>query len=271
MESGKYILVTNDPIIQKQASKFGVRAKLLGQLETILAKAGIKSTVEPIGAPFSNGINGHVDEDELSDDEDRVVFDPSKRPGSSRGLPPRPTNANVIDPDHFGRDYKIPAAKPPAGPLQANNTGFPRGRGHFGNRRGRGPPLQPSPAPNRFNASQGSQRGRGTAASPVRGVGFLPRAKGYMQPVSRGGAQNFPGRGVPNGIAPGARGGNPGFRGRGAQNLPFAPRGAGFNQSRNQFVQKPIDPDSYVRPSPFGRGRGRGAAMHRLWEPTSTG
>ncbi|KAL9050867.1 MAG: hypothetical protein Q9162_006376 [Coniocarpon cinnabarinum] len=275
-ESGKYILVTNDPIIQRQASKFGVRAKLLGQLENILAKDGVKPVRNNIVPPMSNGLDGQVEEDDIDDDEDRVVFDPSKRPGSSRGVPAQSNKnvtpvTNVIDPDHFGRSDTVPEVQPNLQPHPANNATLRGGRGGFGNRRGRpSPPRQTAPA-NHLNATSGPQRGRGASVSPARGGSFNGRGGAYVQPFPRGATQNMTPRGMPNGFSQSARGNNPGFRGRGGQNLAYTPRGAGFNQGRSQFVPKPIDPDSFARPSPFGRGRGRGGATHRLWEPTNTG
>ena len=279
-ETEKYILVTNDPIIQKQAGKFGVRAKMLTQLSTILAKEGIKPSMN---TPDSNGVftvNGQKkneeeeeEEADISDDEDRVVFDPSKRPGSSRGPKAQnrnsnPQTANVIDPDQFGRNNKTPTTKvdehvPPTSPAPSSR-GHRGGRGNFqGNNRGHFPIARQA---NHFGNSPETQRGRGNHAVNGRGPSHNTRTNGFTPNSPRGGSYHNAGRGIVNGVPTGPRG-NPSFRAR-ANTMPFGPRGG---TSRNQFVQKPIDPDSFTRPSPFGRGRGRGAAMHRLWDPTSNG
>lgn len=209
---GKFILVTNDPIIQKQASKFGVRAKMLSQLQNILGKNpnpalgldGAYSPKENEAAQFPGR--------EASDDEDEVVFDPSQRPGSSRG--PK-LDANVLDPDHFGRSPK-PTARTVNSPRRGN--------------------AEP------FRALNHSPRGRG---------GNSMRANGHTamgQPTGRG--LNGPAAPRGNGFA----------RGRGGNSL---------GRGQKQVYPRPIDPDSYARPSPMGR-RGRGG-YSRLWEPTSSG
>ena len=275
IESGKYILVTNDPIIQKQASKFGVRAKLLAQLENILGKEGVKRVDEGLQAPTMKNFSSHSAEEDISDDEDRVVFDPSKRPTSSRGISGQtvPAISNVIDPDHFGRSEKVPIAKPATPKSIPNTTTIPRdGRGNFANKRGFPAHQHQNQHLGRMNAPNGLHIvGRGATGNPARGAGFHPRGAGYAQSSIRGAVHHTPGRGVPNGAPVGPRGSNTTFRGRGAQSLPFVPRGNSAYSSHNQFIPKPIDPDSFARPSPFGRGRGRGAAMYRLWEPANNG
>lgn len=272
----KYILVTNDPIIQKQASKFGVRVKLLSQLSAILAKEGLKPEMPEEALPTDTIVNGHDVEGEegedISDDEDRVVFDPSKRPGSSRGFPPIKTQqqtANVIDPDHFGRDDKIPAIKSttPTGP--ANNLAQRASRGNFNVNRGNGQAhLSPPRQQTQVVSQPGPQRGRGGNTVNGRGTNLPHRGNARVQTHVRGVGHHGAGRASTN--VPMAPRGNSTFRGR-ANTIPFTPRGGTQNTPRNQFIQKPIDPDSFARPTPFGRGRGRGAAMHRLWEPTSSG
>ena len=184
--SQKYILVTNDPIIQKQASKFGVRAKLLGQLANILAKEGIKpqkaNGLQPAHALSSDWgdsfkdpnqtfdvpdeVRGHHKKEDVkdqSDDEDQVVFDPSKRPGSSRGQANAANKLsrntlNVIDPEHFGRnnDYTKTAGFPIDGTMNA----FPYRNGREGSKNNRGHALAVKQS-FRGTPQSSHQRGRG--------------------------------------------------------------------------------------------------------------
>ena len=271
VSTDKYILVTNDPIIQRQASKFGVRVKMLSQLSNILAKEGVKPSISSKESVTNFTINNHVVEEDLSEEEDRVVFDPKKRPGSSRGArQSQQQHTNIIDPDHFGRDDNVNPAKqqPPNGPIKSHTARG--GRGNYNNTRGNSriynsPPQQQS----HLAASQAIQRGRGGNVINGRGTTSQHRGNPHAQAYIRGTSHMNTGRGTPVGT-PTAPRGNGAFRGRGT-NIQHTPRGNLTGQGRGQFIQKPIDPDSFARPSPFGRGRGRGASTHRLWEPTSSG
>lgn len=185
--TARYILLTDDPVTQKQAQKFGVRAKLLNQLRNIVLKDGRKLDVgKPLpekddieDASLLDAIKS-IDDD--VDDAEEILFKPVPRSVPVRN--PTSTSPNILDPDHFGRS--------PSAGRRGNANG--NGNGHIN-------------APTRSAVGRvplNSTRGRGNAATARQ-----PRPP--------------------------------------------------------QFV-KPIDPDSYVRPSPtLRRGRGGG---RRLWEPT---
>lgn len=209
--SGKYILLTNDRTTQKLAQKFGVRAKLLSQMNTIVSKGaearklnGTAVEADAVRASL-DGSTTALELDELPEDEgdEEIVFDPSLRPGSSRGVP---TSPKVMDPDHFGRRTAGPAVVQPTATAQAN----PMPKSNF---RGRGRGATTGAGPGRANVA--SQRGRG---------------------------QQFP-RGGTRGVT--------GVRG----------------QHSAQQSARPIDPDSYARPSSTRGGRG---ASKRLFDPHNT-
>lgn len=252
-----FILLTNDPIIQKQASKFGVRAKLLSQLHNILVRDSDKLpnglAIDSGSTLVTNGITKFDGQTEDEDDEDEVVFDPLHRPGSSRGSK---ANANVIDPNHFGRSPQ---------------RGIPRGRG-------RGIteiPRLTSPLP---------QDATTPMHDPSPPHGLSPPTRGPAPPVR---SRRFPNSGF-RGHVSSSRGGfgqeGRFFHGPYSRGAPIArspPTGPAASQrgitsgrySRNfrgrhvgSPFQRPIDPDSYARPQPAMR-RGRGVG-HRLWQPT---
>lgn len=208
---GKFILVTNDPIVQKQASKFGVRAKLLSQIQSILGKSVVPAT----GFDGSNSPEASHDTSltmqDMSDDEEEVTFDPSQRPSSSRG--PKP-NSNVLDPDHFGRSPKsgpriTTSAKRgnPEQPRRPNNA--TRGRGH--NSRANG-----------FVANGfGGGRGYNGPVAP-RGNG-APRVRGGMPP-GRAAKPSYPRQIDPDSYARPAPAGR---RGRGGYSKLWEPTSSG--------------------------------------------
>ena len=226
--SAAYILLTDDPIVQKQASKFGVRSKLLSQLANILARDNskygnsVQNTEKSIDAPALTRFDSKLkaDEPESDDEEEKIVFDPKQR---RKHTPPAQQSSKVIDPDHFGRRPKSSHKMSP--PAPAHVTPEPV----------RAPvdvaPIQTSPP-----SSRGRRHG--------------PRQNG------------FNGRGFQNNFQrppwfQGPRGGGKSSRGRG-------PNPATWGQRRQ--VNRPIDPDSYDRPAPMAR-RGR-ANPRKLWEPT---
>lgn len=237
--TGKYILLTNDRITQRQAQKFGVRAKMLGQVSAIVAKT---AATQPV---LANGKeNGRLSMDrpieprEAADEEpdDEIVFNPAQRPGSSRGKPavngqsilPASSNAKILDPDHFGRSPGAkPMTSPKASPVQP----------HFS---GRG---QSSPKPAQRSHFQNQQ-------SPMRGS---PNNRAQPGPNGRGGR----GRG-------GSMRGAPQINGFGRGG--FHPRVGNVNAAQAQQFDQPIDPDSYARP---GSTRGRGNGMRKLWNPNT--
>jgi len=210
--TGKYILLTNDPTTQRQAQKFGVRAKLLSQVRGIVARdnkvmSGSNGNASGVPTPTKTGVEeAAVKPAEGDDDEDEVVFKPAQRPASSNG--PK-VAANVLDPDHFGRSASINV-----------HGDTPIGRGNFRN-------------------------GRGNA--------FIGRGNlhAHMAPIGPA-ANRTPA--APMTI----------------RSLPNSPRGRASSligrQPRFQNNNRPIDPDSYTRPPPMMRGRGRGG-FRRLWEP----
>lgn len=170
----KFILVTNDPVIQKQASKFGVRTKLLSQLQTVLGrKAPIMSSMEMVDLKPSDGWDDPLapanEQGEEDDVDDEVLFHPSPRPKSSPG---DKTTAEVMDPNHFGRSPKLQ----PQGTTSAErgngrgNRSTPRGKntnnrsrgGHRGGSSNASPPIGPS-------GQRGSARGRGNNSVSPRG------------------------------------------------------------------------------------------------------
>lgn len=215
--SGKYVLLTNDRTTQKQAQKFGVRAKLLPQVGTIVAKATPAIITNGNTAAMDRPIEPREAPDE--EPEDEIVFNPAQRPGSSRGrngIPGTPiasANAKVLDPDHFGRS-------PGAGPLVSPTPA----------------PVQPHRQPQHMSPKN-TPRGQHTPQSPRMQYGPGMRGQAGPSPGFRGGR----GRG-------GSMRGSPQMNGRGG----FQPNG---QIPAQQEYAKPIDPDSYARPhSMHGRG-----------------
>lgn len=100
--TARYILLTNDQATQKQAQKFGVRAKLVSQLRNIVLKDGRKLDVgEPLPEETSLESEMLLDDVpimEADDDAEEILFQPVPR------VTQRPNgNPNVLDPNHFGR------------------------------------------------------------------------------------------------------------------------------------------------------------------------
>lgn len=90
--------------MQKLASKFGVRAKLLNQVRNIVQKnmSQLDGTNEvPETKEDDDDVIDAVGDMKAVDerDEDEIVFVPPPR-----GSPQDPHAAPVIDPDHFGRN-----------------------------------------------------------------------------------------------------------------------------------------------------------------------
>lgn len=180
--SGKYILLTNERVTQRQAQKFGVRAKLLTQLSTIVSKT--TPAIVPNGTPAS--VDKPIEPREAADEEDEeeIVFNPAQRPTSSRGrngiLPNgnAPSNAKVLDPDHFGRSPgAAPAVSPKPAPVQPHNHNpmvkpFQRGQ-HTQQSHRR--PFEPA---NRGYPQQGFRGGRARGGS-LRGAPHVSARGGF--------------------------------------------------------------------------------------------
>ena len=163
-----YILLTNDPVIQKQAGKFGVRAKLLNQLRKIVSVdehvVDVKNNKKDESTTdLAEGNIGETQTDDIDDEEEeeKILFDPTQRPKSSSGPPP-----NLIDPDHFGRG---PNPRSPPTSTRFRGSSQP-GRGYRGSPRGRFaaqsrnsfvPSIQYPNGPAIIRGGQGSMRGRG--------------------------------------------------------------------------------------------------------------
>ncbi|KAB8337197.1 hypothetical protein FH972_021499 [Carpinus fangiana] len=137
---GHYILLTDDLATQKQAQKFGIRAKRMSQVSSIVTRNASKrlsagatmiQTSEPEDEEEDEDIGLPPDERPPQEGAgDEVLFDPSKRPQSSRSV-------NVLDPNAFGRQplnspmlVSQSPAQTPRGP--SNST---RGRGSRNQRR----------------------------------------------------------------------------------------------------------------------------------------
>lgn len=117
--TGRYILLTNEPATQKQAQKFGVRAKLLSQVRSIVARDEMRGVVtrdyvEPQESEASDTVVEHRSVTPVEDDEeDEILFKPVQRPTSSRG---NGQATKLWDPDHFGRT-PVPVSSPPTASL----------------------------------------------------------------------------------------------------------------------------------------------------------
>lgn len=249
-----FILLTNDPIKQHIAQRFGIRAKRLEQLrdavgredreyknrmtvykmENDIPRTSSEKSRSGQGSPEPvTSCNGEAQDDvddiaddfaahamlsttngnkeELSDDEDVVVFSPVQR------APSAAANTPVWDPNEFGRTNQARGRGSPLGP---------RGRG------GRGG------IPDR-----GARGGRGGIAE-------------------RGGRGGFAERGARGGHSErGGRGGRGGFLPRGNY---VAPRGHRAPAPARIDPNQPIDPDSFARPAVGGTVIG---GRRKLWEP----
>ncbi|KAI9654149.1 MAG: hypothetical protein M1831_005503 [Alyxoria varia] len=284
--TGPYILVTNDKEVLEQARKFGARAKLLTQLPLIVDH----SHVEPEPNLEEEQENGQ----EESSDEEKIVYDPSQRPGSSRSVPKR--NSNVIDPDSFGRNPDMKPAAPVPQPS--------RGMDDIARQAAVSGAMSTTPlqAYGSANGNRGSAKGRRSGYGPnnPRANGHSPRGRGHQVGTSsatpnpnspsapaRGAYQNgnmngIPGRGRANprhglGHTLSPRSATRGGRGGRGGAIPTGPNGQPHTSSTQNgpYIQR-IDPDSYVRTPPGlggrgGRGgRGRGGTNvngRKLWVP----
>lgn len=186
--NGQFILLTNDQTTQRQAQKFGVRAKMLAQVCAIVAKSTPR--MQP-----TNGAHRPVAIEPLGPDEDfeEVVYKPNPRASPKRSSPR--LAQNVLDPNHFGRN-----------PKQDKSVGL-------------------------FEA-------------PI-----SPRVQSVLPSASAGPAVTR----------------SPNSSSRARSNTPNN-RPLRQPQTPVQHIARPIDPDSYARPSPGGR-RTRGPSRGRLWEP----
>ncbi|KAI9726888.1 MAG: hypothetical protein M1828_000236 [Chrysothrix sp. TS-e1954] len=167
--SSIYILLTDDQVIQRQAGKFGVRAKLLAQLRNIVSRNGknvsedahpVANTANVPALDVSSPKSDVVDDD---DDEEKILFNPAQRPKSSSGPLPRP---DLMDPDHFGRG---PAPRSPSNNVNLRGSpqaprgfrGSPRGRFATQPRNGVPSPIHAPTGPAAVRGAHGSMRGRG--------------------------------------------------------------------------------------------------------------
>lgn len=256
-----FILLTNDPVKQHIAQRFGIRAKRLEQLRDAVGREdreyknrmtvykmendipqtasekgrSDQGSPEPVckdGLLGANGSQDDIDEladdlsdlaklpctngvhDELSDDEDVVVFTPISRTSQVAVKPP------VWDPNEFGRTNQA---------------------------RGRGTPLAP-----RVRGG----RGMGTERGGRGGRGGIAERGGRGGLADRGGRGGFAERG-----ARGGRGGRGGFLPRGNY---VPPRGYRAPAPARLDPNQPIDPDSFARPAVGGTVVG---GRRKLWEP----
>ena len=249
--AGTYVLLTNDSTTQKLAQKFGVRAKMLSQVRTIVAKDGaINTQDEELHGNEEDATQDAAGDDGIIDavgdmravderDEDEVIYVP---PSSSQALQEN-IKTTVIDPNHFGRDTtRITLAAPGVSPPNAAHSTSP---------------PKPS-APSKTAPSQPRARSQPSSPNPAKrtpatNTNRHSNSHAQSRTASRGANANNLG-------AVGS------MRGMGRQTvapmpLPQVPR-----------LVKPIDPDSYARPPPIGArggrgGRGGSAGGRRLWEP----
>jgi len=250
--AGTYVLLTNDPTTQKLAQKFGVRAKMLSQVRTIVAKEGSNTSQEE--DPHGNEEDSTQDaagEDDIIDavgdmravderDEDEVIYVP---PSSSQPLQEN-IKTTVIDPNHFGRDTTrvALAASSLSPPNPSHSTSPPK------------PSMPSKPA-----GSQPRARSQPSSPNPAKRTPAITNRHSNSHAQSRTASRGA----NANNIGVGGGGGS--MRGLGRQTavpvpLPQVPR-----------LVKPIDPDSYARPPPIGARGGRGGrgggGGRRLWEP----
>lgn len=165
-----FILLTNDPAKQTIAQKFGIRAKRLEQLRDAVAREDReyknhltihKLEVEASAAKSSNPTATKAAErpksspatetraDEMSDDEDEVLFKRAPRgPSATTNTSPR-----VFDPNDFARTNQQQSPRGGrGGHAPARGRGAPpfRGRGNFAPRGAYvppGPTFRAPPAP----------------------------------------------------------------------------------------------------------------------------
>lgn len=169
--SGHYILLTNDAVTQKQAQKFGIRAKQMSQVSAIVARNAGKrlslgaAAVETSDSEDDEDIGLPPDERPAQEDaDDQVLFDPSKRPQSSRSM-------NVLDPNAFGRQpLKSPMLAPtiPTHSSRGSSGAASRGRGSNGKRgqRGKGSTARNAKAPAIPQSPKQAARGATTNPRP---------------------------------------------------------------------------------------------------------
>lgn len=166
-----FILLTNDPIKQAIAQKFGVRAKRLEQLRDAVAREDreyknhltlqqleIQTTGTPIAPKAAERPkSSYTPEPKAvdSDDEDVVLFQ-----RAPRGPAATTNNQRVFDPNDFGRANQHPSPRGGrGGHIPARARGGPppfRGRGNFAPRGAYvppGPTFRAPPAP-RHDPSQ---------------------------------------------------------------------------------------------------------------------
>ena len=164
-----FILLTNDPVKQAIAQKFGIRAKRLEQLRdavmredrefknhmTVYKKESEEhalkkeSELEPKPQPRPKSSHSALSKQAAESDEEEYVLVKNVPRGSANGV----SQQRVFDPNEFGRSSN--AQKSPRG-----------GRGNLGPR-GRGSPL-------RGNRGASAGRGRGGAYVPPQPV-FQPQ------------------------------------------------------------------------------------------------
>jgi len=225
--STTHILLTNDVTMQKLASKFGVRAKLLNQVRNIVQKnmSQLDGTNEvPEVEENDDDVIDAVGDMKAVDerDEDEIVFVPPPR-GSSQDLHAAP----VIDPDHFGRNTSPGSRAAAISPVA--------------------PPLAPkSPALAQVFATQ--PKSQPSSPKPAQ---TTPASQHHRQNNSQ------------HRSSPRAANMNGSMRG---------PRRDAQMPAQVTKLVKPIDPDSFTRPTNGivrgGRGGGRGTGGRgRLWEP----
>jgi len=212
--------------MQKLASKFGVRAKLLNQVRNIVQKnmsqlGGI--TREPEAEEEEDEVIDAVGDMKAVDDrdEDEIVFVPPPR-GSSQD----PHAAPVIDPNHFGRNTSPGTRAAALGPVLAPSTPKSPALAQVFATQPKSQPSSPKPAQT-TPASQHNRQNNNQHRSS-------PRA------ANMNGSMRGPGRNI---------------------QVPV----------QVTKLVKPIDPDSFTRPTNGtvrgGRG-GRGpGGRGRLWEP----
>ena len=282
--TGPYILVTNDKEVLDQARKFGARAKLLSQLPLIVDHSLVD--------PEPNLEEEQEEDQDASSDEEKIVYDPSQRPGPSRSVPNR--NSNLIDPDSFGRNPDMKPAAPVPEPSRGMDD-IARQAAMSG-----GISENALQAYNSANGNRGPGKGRRSRCGSNK-----PRANGHhLRGRGQVGASSATAN--PNGSSAPARGSyqnnnSNGFSGRGRANPrhgpghPASPRAATRNgrggrggavptgpidqpqvtsTQNGPYIQR-IDPDSYVRTPPGLPRRGRGSRGHggtnvngrKLWVP----
>lgn len=267
-----YLLMTNDVVTQKQAQKFGVRAKMLSQVSGIVARETSRrrnhGVLQPSPATpeeevldddFEIGPD-HIPPKEGDEYDDEILFKGSRnRPSSFECRDAQP----LLDPNVFSRrtGNSVPSSpKQAASPSKAKANGAsPRtGAGHVA------PGIVGAARKVRGSHTRGTPPTRGTGPGvDGNGNGKSPRGAGAQRGTHSTSAPTGPAAVPPvtprGGFSPRGRAAQPVARRARSPNVFSAP-----NPASN--ADKPIDPDSYARPH-AGRGRGRGN-QHRLWDPS---